>query len=83
MLTPRFFGLSSPLSKSFVADRTEVVSDLGRSFWSNPVSYGVSLNVSAITSVAGWDVSQCEWNIAVSMISTPASALVVSHGGFT
>ena len=44
-----------------------------RRFWSKPVSYSVPLNVSTITSVAGCDVPIENGDIAVSIISAPAS----------
>ncbi len=74
MFTPRFFGFKKSAIKSFVTDRTEVVSDLSQKLSDqDPVSYGVPLKVSTITSVAGWDVPRANGDIAVSMISTPAS----------
>jgi carboxybiotin decarboxylase len=48
-----------------------------RRFWSRPVSYSVPLNASTITSVAGCDVPIENGDIAVSIISAPASTAFI------
>ena len=76
--TPSTLWLIMPLSTYFWRMVAKWARILSSCFKSRPVSYSVPCRAATIDSVGAWEVPSASGDIAVSMMSTPASIALSS-----